>query len=212
MKYPRTLHLPWSPGKTSDDKVANIESVIKLLENDIVITEKMDGECTTLGNQKMFARSQDSTGYGSKTKQLWGTIRHLIESDEFIVGENIEYVHSLTYPKDIYFFQVFNIYYENYQNTEKPMWCHWEDIENLCKSISECAKVNLPTVPLLFKGRMSIEELKDFTVDTKTKEGFVIRNMSSFIDFQLNVFKWVRENHVTTNIHWTKNKVKNGSN
>jgi len=84
MKYPRTLHLPWSPGKTSDDKVANIESVIKLLENDIVITEKMDGECTTLGNQKMFARSQDSTGCGSKTKQLWGTIRHLIESDAFL--------------------------------------------------------------------------------------------------------------------------------
>ena len=45
MKYPRTPHLPWSPGVTGDD----IHNTVKPLEwSEIVITENMDGENTTM--------------------------------------------------------------------------------------------------------------------------------------------------------------------
>ena len=43
-KYPRTVHLSYSKGYTSDDKVLKDESIFKDME--IVITEKMDGENT----------------------------------------------------------------------------------------------------------------------------------------------------------------------
>jgi hypothetical protein len=45
IKYPRTPHLPWSESLDDDDFV--IEDVDALFENEIVMTEKMDGENTT---------------------------------------------------------------------------------------------------------------------------------------------------------------------
>lgn len=45
-KYPRTPHLPWSPGATKDD-VRCINTEI-FTGKRVVITEKMDGENTTL--------------------------------------------------------------------------------------------------------------------------------------------------------------------
>ena len=43
VKYPRTYHLPWSPGLTDDDRMLPSTSVFEGRE--VVITEKMDGEC-----------------------------------------------------------------------------------------------------------------------------------------------------------------------
>jgi hypothetical protein len=54
MKYPRTPHLPWSPGGTSDDK--RMLDVGPLL-GDVVITEKMDGSNVALSRENFFARS-----------------------------------------------------------------------------------------------------------------------------------------------------------
>lgn len=49
-KYGRTYHLPQSPGATSDDKI--MRSVDGLVAaNEVVFTEKMDGENTTIHSQ-----------------------------------------------------------------------------------------------------------------------------------------------------------------
>ena len=42
VKFPRTSHLPWSDGCTSDDKI--IPNLDDLLNQNVVITEKLDGE------------------------------------------------------------------------------------------------------------------------------------------------------------------------
>ncbi len=42
IKYPRTFHLPWSPGLTKDDK--RIENLDGFIGREVVVTEKMDGE------------------------------------------------------------------------------------------------------------------------------------------------------------------------
>ena len=58
-KYPRTFHLPWSPGVASDDKV--IESLDAFVGREVVVTEKMDGENSSLySNGHIHARSMDS--------------------------------------------------------------------------------------------------------------------------------------------------------
>lgn len=53
--YPRTAHLPWSPGATSDD--VRIADLSGLTGREVVVTEKLDGENTTLYADGLHARS-----------------------------------------------------------------------------------------------------------------------------------------------------------
>ena len=48
VKYPRTYHVPWSPGLQNDDRM--MESTERWTGMEVVITEKVDGENTTLYN------------------------------------------------------------------------------------------------------------------------------------------------------------------
>ncbi|MEI8604633.1 RNA ligase family protein [Pseudoalteromonas sp. B160] len=45
VKYPRTPHLPWSPGATEDD--IHQGNLSCFANKQVVVTEKMDGENTT---------------------------------------------------------------------------------------------------------------------------------------------------------------------
>jgi len=56
-KYPKTVHLPNSPGTTDDKK---LDSVDHFEDRIVVVTEKLDGECTTLTPEKWHARSLDT--------------------------------------------------------------------------------------------------------------------------------------------------------
>jgi hypothetical protein len=55
VKYPRTYHLPWSPGMTKDDR--QIKSIDVFEGKDIVVTLKMDGENTNWYKDYCHARS-----------------------------------------------------------------------------------------------------------------------------------------------------------
>ena len=63
-KYGRTFHLPISLGATSDDKI--MSSLEGLKVDDLVITEKMDGENTTIHSKGTHARSPDSRYHPSR--------------------------------------------------------------------------------------------------------------------------------------------------
>ena len=75
IKYPRTPHLPWSLGASSDDKV--LPSVGHFEGRQVIVTEKMDGENTTLYRDHIHARSLDSKGGEDRAwvKQFWASIR-----------------------------------------------------------------------------------------------------------------------------------------
>jgi len=60
-KYPRTYHLPWSPGVNDDDKVIHDVAVFDNCE--IVVTEKMDGENCTMYLDYIHARSIDGRNH-----------------------------------------------------------------------------------------------------------------------------------------------------
>lgn len=57
-KYPRTYHLPYSLGITSDDKILPNDNIF--FNKEIIVTVKMDGENTTITNDKVYTRSIDS--------------------------------------------------------------------------------------------------------------------------------------------------------
>jgi len=53
-KYPKSPHLPESPGVNNDDTI--IKDLCHLKKQTIVVTEKLDGENTTITSEKWHAR------------------------------------------------------------------------------------------------------------------------------------------------------------
>ena len=54
-KYPRTYHFPFSEGAVNDDKIC--QHWAPILSQELVITEKLDGENTCIKTAGVFARS-----------------------------------------------------------------------------------------------------------------------------------------------------------
>lgn len=192
IKYPRTPHLPWSPGYSDED--INWKNDTHMLGREVVVTEKMDGENTTLYRDHIHARSMTNMSYHmSRTwvKNLHGAIAHDIPEGWRICGENMYAVHSLKYEDLASYFLVFSIW-------DGPTCLSWDD------TIEYAAVLGLTTVPELYRGvytplMQSMEKL-----DTTKHEGYVVRPAESFRlqDFRKSVAKYVRANHINSDHHW----------
>jgi len=202
-KYPRTSHLPYSPGTHSDDRL--LKDVEHLMGLEVIVTEKMDGENTSMYSDHIHARSMDSIDHPSRhfVKGVWGGIRHMIPEGWRVCGENLFAKHSIFYDNLESYFQVYSIW--NNDN----MALSWIDTEKMCKDLG------LKTVPVLHtpfifdKVTNSVLKLHGDNLNTNKMEGFVIRNTKSFHyqDFDVNVAKWVRAKHVQTSDHWMSQKI-----
>lgn len=200
IKYPRTYHLPWSPGATNDDKIL---SSLKGLENEeVVVTAKMDGENTTLYRDYLHARSTDYEPHPSRTwlKSYHSQFAHEIPENWRICGENLFAQHSIIYQNLSNFFQVFSI---------------WND-RNVCLSWDETVEwielLGLQSVPVLYRGPWDerlLLDLKLESLDNDPLEGYVVRvaRSLSYREFRSCVGKMVRANHVQTDQHWMNSKV-----
>lgn len=195
IKYPRTPHLPTSQGVTCDDKV--LKSVDHLLGKRVVVTEKRDGENTTMGREYIHARSLDSRHHISRdwVKSLWSTIRYDLDKSMRVCGENLYATHSIHYNTLETYFEVFSVWYE-------MSCCDWDSTEEFVDTLG------LKTVPVLFRGVYTGQKFEDM-LDLNKQEGYVIRLESGFDyeDFGTSVAKWVRKGHVQTDEHWSTKKV-----
>lgn len=194
-KYPRTYHLNWSEGITNDDKVL---TNTKHFEGQIVsVTEKMDGENTTLYTNHIHARSLDSSNHISRdwVKSFWGSIRKDIPESWRICGENLFAEHSLAYKSLPSYFLGFSLW-----------------INEVCQSREETLLVfnllGITPVPELYLGPWDENLIKGLYKEGM--EGYVVRNINAFNinDFKYNVAKFVRKNHVQTDNHWMYKEVK----
>ncbi len=194
VKYPRTYHLPYSEGATNDD--VRLLNDNQFIGRKVVVTEKLDGENTTLYRNYFHARSLDGRHHPSQAwiKNFHASIKHLIPYDFRICGENMYARHSINYDKLETYFYVFNVWHND-------TCLSWDDTKNFCYNIG------LTLAPIMYEGMYH-----KFKFDITGKEGYVVRLASSFKfdDFNKSVAKFVRKNHVQTNEHWTKNWIKNG--
>lgn len=199
-KYPRTVHLPFSPGVSSDD--LKIDVLNKFVGQDIVVTEKMDGENSTLYRDGYHARSLDSRHHPSRDwiKAFWGNICHEIPEGWRICGENLFAKHSVGYDQLESYFYGFSI---------------WDD-RNVCQSWDETVEywfkeLNIVPVSVLYRGRFDVNVLKNIAnnLDLEKQEGFVVRVSREFAfnEFDKVVAKWVRSNHVQTDEHWMHSEI-----
>lgn len=212
MKYPRTYHLPFSPGATTDDKRLSGNWFSFYKGKTVVITEKMDGENTCMTKYDVFARSHGAPTRSPWSINLWGQdglywkVKDLIGENEEVFGENLYGEHSIHYDKLTSYFYMFAVL----RNNDSPVWYAWDDVVLM----SEVLQV--PTVPVLWRGVFNDEIELEAKVNElmlepstfgKTKEGIVMRVTDEFPlpEFSNNVCKWVRPNHVQTDEHWTHN-------
>lgn len=200
VKYPRTFHLPWSPGATNDDRI--MASTKPFEGRKVVVTVKMDGENTSLYQDFIHARALSYTSHESRgmMKALWQRISHDIPARWRICGENLLAVHSIKYKQLDHFFQVFSI------------WNEW----NVCLSWEETAAyaemLGLSTVPVLYQGEWDESKIRALYHEEfagNPCEGYVVRVADSFrySEFRSVVGKYVRPHHVQTDEHWMTKKV-----
>jgi len=198
-KYNRTSHFSWSLGSTNDDKF--IKDLSPFFGMTGVISEKMDGENTTMNPDRIHARSIDSKDHLSRhwVKGLWGNIKNEIPEGWRICGENLYAKHSIYYDNLESYFMVFSIWDEN------NICLSWDDTVMISNSL------NLITVPVIDIIVFDENYLRNLSskLDLTKQEGYVFRNINSFHydDFSKNVGKWVRKFHVQTNSHWLNEKL-----
>lgn len=191
-KHPRTPHLPWSPGLTEDD--VRKTSLSSFLNCEIVVTEKMDGENTTLYCDHSHARSLDSRHHASRDwlKSWHSSFARTIPVGWRICGENLYARHSIAYNALVSYFYGFSVWNE----------------DNICLSWSETLEwfemLGVEPVKEIYRGQWDEKLLRDLKIDTDNSEGYVVRMAGQFSYSQFNqcVAKWVRTGHVQTEKHW----------
>ncbi len=191
-KYPRTPHLPWSPGFTGDDlRYVDVE-VFK--DKEVVVTEKLDGENTSLYRDHCHARSLDSKHHPSRdwVKQFHGRIRHDIPAGWRVCGENVFAQHSIAYNELESYFYGFSIW------NDENCCLSWDDTLEWFAMLGICAP------HIFYRGIWDEARIKTLKLNTNRVEGFVVRTVASFAydQFATHVAKWVRQGHVQTDKHW----------
>ena len=205
LKYPKTPYWPYSPAKAADDHTQADPTLFT--GTPLVVTEKLDGGNTLLHKGEVYGRSVSAPSIGKwmamvRKHHAW----KVTEPEIFLYGEDIYGVHSIEYdpvPENETFYAFALRFADGSFSSFQALVKYAEERE-------------IPVVPVLYEGTFrSVDEIRDFvrhahaepSVLGGAREGVVIRLARAFpaSDFHLNVCKSVREGHVQTDEHWSKN-------
>src|SRR5271156_1447829 len=198
VKYPRTMHFPWSPNLVNDDRM--LQSTKGGEGVDYIFTEKMDGEGTTFYTEDLHARSLEFESHPSRTfiKAIHATCGYEIPKGYRVCGENLTAKHSIRYNGLQSYFMVFNVWH--------GLTClSWDETEEWA------ALLGLEHVPVLYRGSYNDALCKILcsTIHPENQEGVVARPARAFHmrEYPFVVGKYVRRGHVQTDQHWMQREV-----
>lgn len=212
MKYPRTPYFTFSDSADKEDvRESGYFDIENFLNKELVVTIKMDGSNCLWTRDHIAARNGKQANGESfnYAKQMHSIVKDRIPENIYVYGEWLWAKHSILYEKDLAldgYFQVFGIY-----DTEKSVWGSWQDVIRYSELLNV---INVPAVRILpsvnnakFLSEMITSIAK--MVIKQGHEGIVVRNIDSFSnsDFNKNVAKYVRANHVQTDQYWSKHKI-----
>ncbi|ATM24535.1 kinase-like protein (plasmid) [Streptomyces alboflavus] len=197
-RYPRTPHLPGSPGAASDDVWCDWARFVPEPGRAVVTTLKMDGANTTLHRGGMYGRSPTGRRRPrqSRMRAFAAAVCPSIPSGVRVCGEDLTVLHSIAYERELPPFVLFSVWVGD--------GClPWDE------TLTWAATLGLVTVPVLARGPRpaSPGELRgafDQHTDTSRDEGFVVRDEQGFTraEFADRVAKWVRAGHLESESHW----------
>lgn len=167
---------------------------------DLLISEKMDGENTTIHSEGTHARSPDSRYHPSRDwiKAFAAGISPQLESHERIVGENLFAQHSLAYDALPSFFMGFS-------------WIVGNEIQSWDATLLRFEELGIAPVTVLYRGSYTngvFESIAD-QLDLARQEGFVARDAVGFSESEMpaRIGKYVRANHVQSEAHWMNSEL-----
>lgn len=182
MKYPRTHHLPDSPGAAGDDLV---QSDLSWLDGELVVTEKLDGGNLTFTRDAIYGRSsgEDEQPWDRPAKALWAMTSHRIPDDWRVCGESMWARRGIAYSDLPGVFIVFGIW------DETDTLLGWDD------TVDWARRLELPVVPVLYRGG-SISEARAAWAACRSpghSEGYVVRAAGRIpaAEFAVKVLAWV---------------------
>lgn len=194
IKYPRTPHLPDSPGASTDDRVQHDLSALVGVE--LVVTEKLDGGNLTFARHGMWARSTDSGTHpwDRPAKAVWARVAPDIPAGWRVVGESMWARRSVGYTDLPGVFIVFAVF------DSAGTLLSWDDV------VEWATLLGLPTVPVLYRGDDLAAARAAWATqrDEAGSEGYVLRTVAPVApdQFAKRVVKWVRAGHVRTTADW----------
>ena len=200
VKYPRTYHLPWSTLLKDDRMLPNDDHFVG---KRVIVTLKMDGENTTMYNDKIHARSIDSGSHESRNwvKGLWSKISWMLDDNMRICGENLYAVHSMKYAELPSYFMMFSMWIDD-------TCLSWEETVEYAKILG------LETVPVIYDGPYDRDAIIEaFSKYEESNEGYVVRLADSFKygEFRRSIAKFVRSKFRqainNSHGHWISKKV-----
>ena len=179
-EYPRTLHLPDSPGAPA----GRIQPDLSWLDGELVVTEKLDGSFL------VFTRDAVQGGAPAPAQALWAMTAHRIPDDWRVCGESMWVRRRIAYTDLPGVFIVFGIW------DETDTLLGWDD------TVEWAQRLELPVVPVLYRGA-SISEARaawSRQCDAASSEGFVVRGAGRIAaaDFSRKLLQWVRPDHPPT--------------
>lgn len=205
VKYPRTMHCTWSEGLHDDDRM--LKNMDFFVGKEVVVTEKLDGENTSMYHDYIHARSIDSRSHPTRdwVKNFWAEkIAYQLPEGWRLCGENVYAEHSIAYDNLKSYFYGFSIWDEQNRCLDWDETLIWFEL------------FGVEPVPILYRGiydEVAIKSLYDSKKDWATSEGYVIRLAEGFhySNFRRSVAKFVRKGHVQTAKHWLHGRLPNAN-
>lgn len=206
VKYPRTYHVPWSPGAKNDDRMLSDSDVKSMFfGREVLVTEKLDGENTTIyADGTCHARSLDSGRHLGRdyVRGLARRIGYLgLPRDLRLFGENLFARHSIGYDRLPDFFVIFGGAFDS----RALSWAEVEEWGALC---------GVPLAPVVYRGTYDEKKIRALypapsRFGSEGSEGYVIRIVEGFAmdEFENSVAKFVRKDHVETDEHWMHTRI-----
>jgi len=221
MKYPHTPFFRNSPGGNVSEKRENgIMPWEALCNKDLIFTVKMDGSNAIFDFDGVAARNARVATHPSfdLLKATHAGMPHLPENLEFFC-EWLYAKHSIHYTGDIAlndYLQLFAVYDHRTQE-----WLGWQGVEDWADHLHVITVPRLarfakeggyPGIPLRFTSAKLLEQTVAWCGKLAIEsghEGIVVRSMYSFPwnKFGENIAKYVRKDHVTTDTHWSQQRI-----
>lgn len=198
-KFSRTYHFDWSLSLQNDDR--RLQTLEHFLGKEVVATEKLDGENTTMYHDAIHARSMDSRHHGSRDwiKAFHGMIKHDIPVGWRVVVENVYAKHSIYYENLVSFAYGIAVF------DEHNICLAWDDAVDVFNMLG------IIPAPVLWRGIFDEAALRKLAAeqDPATIEGYVARVTHAFPDseYLTHVAKYVRAKHVATDKHWMQAEI-----
>ena len=166
-KYCRSLHAQISLGTTSDDRFMPNGYVKSFAHKEnLVLTEKLDGQNNCFNKKGVFARSHTAPTehpWDKPMRERWQLIKNDLDELE-IFGENMYGIHSIAYKKLESFFYVFAV-------REGENWLSWEEVKFYANLL------DFPTVPEIKISKSLKETYQDGQPESKLLQQWLKKNL-----------------------------------